>query len=105
VTPIRRLDLVWKAAEDFGNEHCGPPFSGYLHAYCNGLCRDGWITLPRTLGAIILVVKNDDREMIFSLAEDITIRVSDCLIVIGGDVRLKKIEALANSLSPNPVAG
>ena len=52
----------------------------------------------------MLAVKNADRDMTFGLAEDITIRVGDCLIVIGRDVRLKKIEALANSLSPNPVA-
>jgi uncharacterized protein with PhoU and TrkA domain len=42
--------------------------------------------------------------MTFSLADDITIRAGDCLIVTGGNDRLKKIEALANSLSPNPVA-
>jgi K+/H+ antiporter YhaU regulatory subunit KhtT len=56
-------------------------------------------------GVIVLAVKNADGKMTFNPAEDSVIRVGDCLIVIGGDDRLKKIEALANSLSPNPVAG
>jgi voltage-gated potassium channel len=55
-------------------------------------------------GVIVLAVKNADGKMTFNPAEDSVIRVGDCLIVIGGDDRLKKIEAFANSLSPNPVA-
>jgi len=47
-------------------------------------------------GVIVLAVKNADGKLTFNPAEDSAIRAGDCLIVIGGDERLKKLEALAN---------
>jgi voltage-gated potassium channel len=48
-------------------------------------------------GVIVLAVKNVGGKMAFNPAEDSVIRTGDCLIVIGGDDRLKKLEALANA--------
>jgi voltage-gated potassium channel len=48
-------------------------------------------------GVIVLAVKNVGGKMAFNPAEDSVIRAGDCLIVIGGDDRLKKLEALANA--------
>lgn len=48
-------------------------------------------------GVIVLAVKNAAGNLIFNPPEDSIIRVGDCLIVIGGDDRLKKLEALANA--------
>jgi len=48
-------------------------------------------------GVIVLAVKNADGKLAFNPAEDFVIRAGDCLIVIGGDDRLKKLEALANA--------
>jgi len=47
-------------------------------------------------GVIVLAVKNAEGKMAFNPAEDSIIRPGDCLIVIGGDDRLKKLEALAS---------
>ena len=47
-------------------------------------------------GVIVLAVKNGEGKMAFNPAEDSIIRPGDCLIVIGGDDRLKKLEALAS---------
>lgn len=47
-------------------------------------------------GVIVLAVKNADGKLTFNPAEDSAIRAGDCLIAIGGDDRLKKLEALAN---------
>jgi voltage-gated potassium channel len=48
-------------------------------------------------GVIVLAVKNPGGMMAFNPAEDAVIRAGDCLIVVGGDDRLKKLEALANN--------
>ena len=48
-------------------------------------------------GVIVLAVKDAEGKMVFNPPEDSVIRAGDCLIVIGGDDRLKKLEALANS--------
>lgn len=50
-------------------------------------------------GVIVLAVKNAEGKMAFNPAEDSIIRPGDCLIVIGGDDRLKKLEALASATS------
>ena len=46
-------------------------------------------------GVIVLAVKNAEGKMVFNPAADSVIRAGDCLIVIGGDDRLKKLESLA----------
>ncbi len=46
-------------------------------------------------GVIVLAVKSTDGKMVFNPAADSVIHAGDCLIVIGGDERLKKLEALA----------
>lgn len=48
-------------------------------------------------GVIVLAVKNADGKLTFNPAAESVIRAGDCLIVIGGDDRLKKLEALANA--------
>jgi len=48
-------------------------------------------------GVIVLAVKHPEGKMEFNPAEDASIRAGDCLIVIGGDAQLKKLEALANA--------
>lgn len=49
-------------------------------------------------GVIVLAVKNSEGKLAFNPNEDSVIRAGDCLIVIGGDNRLKKLEALATAL-------
>lgn len=48
-------------------------------------------------GVIVLAVKDVEGKMVFNPSADSVIRAGDYLIVIGGDDRLKKLEALANS--------
>jgi voltage-gated potassium channel len=48
-------------------------------------------------GVIVLAVKNGEGKLTFNPTEDSVIRGGDCLIVIGGDDRLKKLEALVNA--------
>jgi voltage-gated potassium channel len=48
-------------------------------------------------GVIVLAVKNAEGKLSFNPAEDSVICADDCLIVIGGDDRLKKLEALARA--------
>lgn len=48
-------------------------------------------------GVIVLAVKDAGGKMAFNPAADSVIRAGDCLIVIGGDDGLKKLEALAKS--------
>jgi voltage-gated potassium channel len=48
-------------------------------------------------GVIVLAIKNAEGKMAFNPPENSLIHPGDCLIVIGGDDRLKKLEALANS--------
>jgi len=46
---------------------------------------------------IVLAVKNAEGKLAFNPAAESVIRAGDCLIVIGGDERLKKLESLANA--------
>ncbi len=48
-------------------------------------------------GVIVLAVKDAHGKMTFNPSEESVIRGGDCLIVIGGDDRLKKLEALADA--------
>ena len=48
-------------------------------------------------GVIVLAVKDATGKMKFNPPEDSVIRAGDCLIVIGGDDRLRKLEALASA--------
>jgi len=48
-------------------------------------------------GVIVLAVKHAEGKMEFNPPENALIRPGDCLIVIGGDAQLKKLEALANT--------
>jgi voltage-gated potassium channel len=47
-------------------------------------------------GVIVLAVKGAEGAMTFNPAPDAVIRAGDCLIVIGGDNQLRKVEALAS---------
>lgn len=47
-------------------------------------------------GVIVLAVKGAEGAMTFNPAPDAVIHAGDCLIVIGGDDQLKKVEALAS---------
>jgi voltage-gated potassium channel len=53
--------------------------------------------IRKEAGVIVLAVKSAEGKMAFNPAEDSVIRPGDCLIVIGGDDRLKKLEALASA--------
>ena len=53
--------------------------------------------IRREAGVIVLAVKDAQGKMAFNPSEDSIIRAGDCLIVIGGDDRLKKLEALASA--------
>lgn len=53
--------------------------------------------IRREAGVIVLAVKNAQGKMTFNPSEESVIRAGDCLIVIGGDDRLKKLEALASA--------
>lgn len=48
-------------------------------------------------GVIVLAVKNAEGKMEFNPSANAVIQPGDCLIVIGGDAQLKKLEALANT--------
>jgi voltage-gated potassium channel len=48
-------------------------------------------------GVIVLAVKDATGKMKFNPPEDSVIRAGDCLIVTGGDDRLRKLEALASA--------
>ena len=48
-------------------------------------------------GVIVLAVKNAEGKMAFNPSGESIIHSGDCLIVIGGDDRLKKLELLANA--------
>jgi voltage-gated potassium channel len=48
-------------------------------------------------GVIVLAVKNIEGKLTFNPEESSVVRAGDCLIVIGGDERLKKLEALAKA--------
>jgi voltage-gated potassium channel len=53
--------------------------------------------IRRQSGVIVLAVKDAEGKTGFNPALDAVIRAGDCLIVIGGDDQLKKLEALANA--------
>jgi voltage-gated potassium channel len=50
-------------------------------------------------GVIVLAVKSADGKMIFNPSVDAPIRAGDCLIVIGGDEGLRKLETLASAVA------
>jgi len=50
-------------------------------------------------GVIVLAVKSSEGKMLFNPAEESVIRPGDCLIVIGGDEQVKKLESLASALT------
>jgi len=49
----------------------------------------------RGAGAIVLAVKNAEGKMAFNPPNETVIRAGDCLIVIGGEEQLRKVETLA----------
>jgi voltage-gated potassium channel len=53
-------------------------------------------SIRQQAGVIVLAVKSAEGKMIFNPPEDAPIRAGDCLIVIGGDEGLRKLEALAS---------
>lgn len=52
-------------------------------------------------GVLVLAVKDAAGAMTFNPAPDAVIRAGDCLIVIGGDNQLRKVEALAGLAEPS----
>lgn len=59
--------------------------------------RLGDATIREQAGVIVLAVKHPEGKMEFNPAENVNIRAGDCLIVIGGDAQLKRLEALARA--------
>jgi voltage-gated potassium channel len=51
-------------------------------------------------GVVVLAVKNAEGKMLFNPPEASEIRPGDCLIVIGADAQLKKLETLAGEPAP-----
>lgn len=54
-------------------------------------------TIRQQAGVIVLAVKNSEGKMLFNPSQDSVISAGDCLIVIGGDEQVKKLEMLANA--------
>jgi voltage-gated potassium channel len=52
--------------------------------------------IPRQAGVIVLALRNSEGKMIFNPPPDSVIRADDCLIVIGGDEQLRRLESLAS---------
>ncbi|MGA3293715.1 MAG: potassium channel protein [Candidatus Acidiferrales bacterium] len=52
--------------------------------------------IPRQAGVIVLALKNADGKMTFNPPPESVIRADDCLIVIGKDEHLKRLESLAS---------
>lgn len=52
-------------------------------------------------GVIVLSVKGGDGTMTFNPPPETVIHADDCLIVVGGDEQLKKLEALAGAATPS----
>jgi voltage-gated potassium channel len=52
-------------------------------------------------GVIVLSVKSGEGTMTFNPPPETVIHADDCLIVIGGDEQLKKLEALAGAAAPS----
>jgi voltage-gated potassium channel len=51
--------------------------------------------IPRQAGVIVLALKNADGKMTFNPPPESVIQADDCLIVIGGDEQLRRLESLA----------
>jgi voltage-gated potassium channel len=56
-------------------------------------------TIRQQAGVIVLGLKPSDGAMVFNPSPEAMIRANDCLIVIGGDTQLKKLEAMAGVTS------
>lgn len=52
--------------------------------------------IPRQAGVIVLALRNSEGKMIFNPPPESVIRADDCLIVIGGDEQLRRLESLAS---------
>ena len=52
--------------------------------------------IPREAGVIILALRNSEGKMIFNPPPESVIQADDCLIVIGGDEQLRRLESLAS---------
>ncbi len=52
--------------------------------------------IPRQAGVIVLALRNAEGKMIFNPPLDSVIQQDDCLIVIGGDEQLRRLESLAS---------
>jgi voltage-gated potassium channel len=52
--------------------------------------------IPQQAGVIVLALRTTDGTMKFNPAPESVIQADDCLIVIGGDEQLRKLEALAS---------
>ena len=52
--------------------------------------------IPRQAGVIVLALRNSDGKMIFNPPPESVIHADDCLIVIGGDEQLRRLESLAS---------
>jgi voltage-gated potassium channel len=52
--------------------------------------------IPRQAGVIVLALKNADGKMTFNPPPESVIQADDCLIVIGGDEQLRRLESLAS---------
>jgi voltage-gated potassium channel len=52
--------------------------------------------IPRQAGVIVLALRNSEGKMIFNPPPESVIQADDCLIVIGGDEQLRRLEALAS---------
>jgi voltage-gated potassium channel len=55
--------------------------------------------IPQQAGVIVLAVKNAAGKMVFNPPAECVIGAGDCLIAIGGDDQMKRLEGLANSSS------
>ncbi|MBZ5695781.1 MAG: potassium channel protein [Acidobacteriia bacterium] len=51
--------------------------------------------IPKQAGVIVLALRHADGKMTFNPPPESVIRADDCLIVIGGDEQLKRLESLA----------
>jgi len=52
--------------------------------------------IPRQAGVIVLALRNSAGKMIFNPPPESVIQADDCLIVIGGDEQLRRLESLAS---------
>lgn len=52
--------------------------------------------IPRQAGVIVLALRNPDGKMTFNPPPESVIQADDCLIVIGGDEQLRRLESVAS---------